>query len=145
MKNVLAGFLMLLSSQLALGANSIEGTWKGPIFRCSSGASPKSFDILESEAVTFTASNLSYEFSTTINDKVCNVTGTSSYVLVNGNLSTVGETIAAAGLGCIGPATLEKSQVAVEVVGNELRQTLPSPNLSCPNAGDSLISVLVKQ
>lgn len=75
---VLVGSLIILSSLFAQATTSLEGTWKGPVFRCASGDSPKLYGIMQSQTVTFGESTLSYEFSITINGQVCNVSGTSS-------------------------------------------------------------------
>ena len=71
--------------------------------------------------------------------------GSGTYDFNNGIFSAVETSISSVGPACQGSDNTGSAETAIEIVGNELRQVLPSPNADCPQPGDNLISVLIKQ
>ena len=146
MNSLFTAVVLLILGSAAFAETSLVGTWSGPVYRCTSGAAPRGdLGVSTSESITFTESDVTYQMTVLIDGSPCTVKGSGTYTFKDGLLVSIGKSISAEGPACMGPAELGSSQTAVEVVGSELRQTMPTPNLACPAEGDKLVSVLVKQ
>lgn len=145
MNNLFQVILLIVLGSTAFAEPSLVGTWKGPVYSCESGAAPRTdLGVSTSETITFTNSDVTYSTTVIIDGSPCTVKGSAKYIFKDGMLSSAGKTISAEGLACVGPVVVGSSHTRIEVVGNELRQRMPGPNLTCPE-GDTLISVLTKQ